>query len=173
MWDERYAERDQHWSGQPNHSLVVEAGDLAPLDHFAEAPPASALATHQTSVDRIFSASSVPGIMDRLRADGSDWALDALSAIARGSPLSAIMILSVIRDAASMETALRNEYRFVSRVLEQGDFLEGIRAIVIDKDRRPVWLHRDIASVPADLVALMRREAEGGDLDLLNWEEKP
>ncbi|MCB1447319.1 MAG: enoyl-CoA hydratase/isomerase family protein [Rhizobiaceae bacterium] len=154
-------------------AALVEAGDLAPLDHFAEAPPASALATHQTSVDRIFSASSVPGIMDRLRADGSDWALDALSAIARGSPLSAIMILSVIRDAASMETALRNEYRFVSRVLEQGDFLEGIRAIVIDKDRRPVWLHRDIASVPADLVALMRREAEGGDLDLLNWEDKP
>ena len=30
MWDERYAERDQHWSGQPNHSLVVEAGDLTP-----------------------------------------------------------------------------------------------------------------------------------------------
>ena len=61
----------------------------------------------------------------------------------------------------------------IEQIAEQGDFLEGIRAIVIDKDRRPVWLHRDIASVPADLVALMRREAEGGDLDLLNWEDKP
>ncbi len=37
------------------------------------------------------------------------------------------MILATIRDAASMEVALRNEYRFVSRVLEHGDFLEGIR----------------------------------------------
>ena len=80
------------------------------------------------------------------------------------------MILATIRDAQSMEIALRNEYRFVSRVLQQGDFLEGIRAIVIDKDRKPVWRHRDIASVPAELIATMQRAAEGGDLDLMKWE---
>ena len=154
-------------------AALVAAGDVAALGHFAEAPPPSTLAAHQPAVDRIFSAPSVPEIMDRLRADGSDWALNALEAIGKGSPLSAIMILSVIRDASSMEVALRNEYRFVSRVLEHGDFLEGIRAIVIDKDRKPVWRHSDIASVPADLVALMRSEAEGGDLDLFKWEEKP
>ena len=69
-----------------------------------------------------------------------------------------------------MEIALRNEYRFVSRVLEHGDFLEGIRAIVIDKDRKPVWRHENISAVPAELVALMRSGAEGGDIDLMKWE---
>lgn len=146
-------------------AALVEAGDVSVLSHFAEAPPPSALARDQQQVDSIFSASSVPEIMERLRADGSEWALKALGAIEKGSPLSAIMILHAIRAAQSMTDALRNEYRFVSRVLEHGDFLEGIRAVVIDKDRNPVWRHKDIDSVPAETVALMIREAEGGDPD--------
>ena len=151
-------------------TALVEAGDVSALAHFAEAPPSSALAAQQQDVDRIFSASTLPEILERLRADGSDWALKSLEAIDKGSPLSALMILSVIRGASSMQTALRNEYRFVSRVLEHGDFLEGIRAIVIDKDRKPVWRHRTIAAVPPELLAMMQSPAEGGDLDLLKWE---
>lgn len=151
-------------------AALVEAGDVSALDRFAEAPPPSALATQQQDVDRIFSAETVAGILERLRADGSDWARKSLDSIEKGSPLSALMILSVIRGASSMEVALTNEYRFVSRVLEHGDFLEGIRAIVIDKDRKPVWRHTDISAVPDDLVAMMQSAAEGGDLDLMKWE---
>jgi enoyl-CoA hydratase len=154
-------------------AALVAGGDVSAIGHFAEAPPSSALAAQQQAVDAIFSAASVPEILDRLRADGSEWAQKSLDAIEKGSPLSAVMILATIRDASSIEVALRNEYRFVSRVLEHGDFIEGIRAIVIDKDRKPVWRHAGIASVPDDLVALMRREAEGGDIDLANWEERP
>lgn len=151
-------------------AALVEAGDVTALDHFAEAPPPSALAARQQDIDRIFSAPTLPGILDRLRADGSEWALKSLDSIEKGSPLSALMILSAVREASSIETALRNEYRFVSRVLEHGDFLEGIRAIVVDKDRKPVWRHQSISAVPAELVATMQSEAEGGDLDLLKWE---
>ena len=154
-------------------AALVETGDIAALGHFAETPPPSALASQQQDVDRIFSAPTLPDILDRLRADGSEWALTALDAIAKGSPLSALMILSVIRDATSIETALRNEYRFVSRVLEEGDFLEGIRAIVIDKDRKPVWRHAGIAAVPPELIALMQGPAPGGDLNLTDWEDRP
>jgi enoyl-CoA hydratase len=153
-------------------AALVEAGDVAALDHFAEAPPPSSLATRQQDIDRIFSAPALPEILEGLRADGSDWALSALDAIEKGSPLSALMILAVIRDASSMETALRNEYRFVSRVLEHGDFLEGIRAIVIDKDRKPVWRHRNIDEVPGGLLVTMQAPADGGDLELTRWEER-
>lgn len=149
---------------------LVEAGDIVALDHFTEAPPPSILATQKQDIDRVFSGATLPEILDRLRAEGSEWALKALDSIEKGSPLSALMILSVIRGATSMERALSNEYRFVSRVLEHGDFLEGIRAIVIDKDRKPVWRHQDIASVPAALIAMMQSEADGGDIELLQWE---
>jgi enoyl-CoA hydratase len=149
-------------------AVLVDTVDVAVIENFAVKPPASGLAREQAKVDAIFSAPSVPDIIDRLRQDGSDWALKALEAIGRGSPLSAIMILSAVRDAGSLERALRNEYRFVSRVLEHGDFVEGIRAIVIDKDRNPTWRYKDIDAVPAELIALMRSEAEGGDPDFLN-----
>lgn len=151
-------------------AALVAAGDVSVLSRFGEAPPPSALAGDQEIVDRLFAGASVPDIMDALRTDASDWALKALSAIEKGSPLSAIMILSAVRDAGSLERALRNEYCFVSRVLEHGDFVEGIRAIVVDKDRSPHWRHKDIASVPAELVAMMQSEAEGGDPDFSNEE---
>ena len=152
-------------------AALVKTGDVSILSSFAAPPPASSLARDQQMVDRIFSAESVPEIVERLRADGSEWAVKALGAIEKGSPLSAIMILYAIRAAQSMTDALRNEYRFVSRVLEHGDFLEGIRAVVIDKDRNPVWRHKNIASVPAETVALMKHAAEGGDPDFTRWEE--
>ncbi|CAN7241723.1 enoyl-CoA hydratase/isomerase family protein [Rhizobium sp. LjRoot254] len=149
-------------------AALVAEGDVSALARFEEAPPPSALARDQQIVDRLFAGASVPDIMDALRIDGSEWALKALGAIEKGSPLSAIMILSAVRDASSLERALRNEYRFVSRVLEHGDFVEGIRAIVIDKDRNPTWRYKDIDAVPAEIIALMRSEAEGGDPDFLN-----
>ena len=154
-------------------AALIEAGDVSALDHFAEAPPPSALAAQQQAIDAIFSGGDLSEILARLRADGSDWALKALDSIEKGSPLSALMILAGVRDATSMERALTNEYRFVSRVLEHGDFLEGIRAIVIDKDRKPVWRHAGIAAVPSELIERMQSAAEGGDIELLKWEEKP
>jgi hypothetical protein len=33
------------------------------------------------------------------------------------------------------------EYRFTHRSAEEGDFIEGIRALVIDKDKSPKWQH--------------------------------
>lgn len=151
-------------------AALVAAGDVAVLDRFSEAAPPSALAAQQQDVDRIFSGPDVASILERLRAEDSEWARKCLETIEKGSPLSALMIFSVIRGATSMEIALRNEYRFVSRVLEHGDFLEGIRAIVIDKDRKPVWRHENISAVPAELIALMQSEGEGGDIDLMKWE---
>lgn len=148
-------------------AALIATGDIASLRNFAIEPPASALAGLQAAIDAIFAAGTVAEILDRLRREDSEWADKTARTIEQGSPLSAIMILSAIREASSLAVALRNEYRFVSRVLEHGDFLEGIRAIVIDKDRNPRWRHSDISSVPPDLVALMRSEAEDGDPDFI------
>jgi hypothetical protein len=47
------------------------------------------------------------------------------------------------------------EYRFTYRSMEEGDFLEGIRAAIIDKDGAPNWKHGAIDDVPATTVARM------------------
>jgi 3-hydroxyisobutyrate dehydrogenase len=54
----------------------------------------------------------------------------------------------------TLEKALELEYRFTFRAMEHGDFLEGIRAAIIDKDRAPKWQYAD-GDVPVAAVARM------------------
>ena len=61
--------------------------------------------------------------------------------------------------------ALEMEYRFTYRSAEQGDFIEGIRAMVIDKDRSPKWQHSLIDSLlPAATAMLLPLGAQTLDL---------
>ena len=47
----------------------------------------------------------------------------------------------------NISDALDAEYNFTARSQEYGDFQEGIRAAVIDKDRKPLWKHKDLGAV--------------------------
>jgi len=58
-----------------------------------------------------------------------------------------------LRGTTDIRKALELEYRFTYRAMEHGDFLEGIRAAIIDKDRIPHWQHQ-IDDVP--LAAMSR-----------------
>ena len=49
----------------------------------------------------------------------------------------------------------KTEYRFTHRAMEHGDFLEGIRAQVIDKDRTPSWRHDGLDAVQPEEVTAM------------------
>ena len=37
-------------------------------------------------------------------------------------------------------------------IMRHPEFAEGVRALLVDKDRSPVWAYADLASVPADVV---------------------
>ena len=65
----------------------------------------------------------------------------------------------------SIEKALDMEYRFTFRAMEHGDFLEGIRAAIIDKDRSPNWQYADM-NVPLAATAKMLRPLAGDALTL-------
>ncbi|MEO0683366.1 MAG: enoyl-CoA hydratase/isomerase family protein, partial [Pseudomonadota bacterium] len=92
--------------------------------------------------DHAFAAKTPLEILERLQALDSDWAAAAAKALRRACPLSVACALLAIRKARSMtriEDALAQEYRFAWRCSEDGEFLEGIRAAVVDKDRAPNW----------------------------------
>jgi len=59
------------------------------------------------------------------------------------------------------------EYRFTYRSMEKSDFLEGIRALIIDKDRNPQWKFADM-NVPVSAVSQMLMPLHG---EALTFEE--
>jgi hypothetical protein len=66
------------------------------------------------------------------------------------SPLAVSYTISMLKDrgvAESISTALDKEYQYTARAQEFGDFQEGIRAAVIDKDRNPRWKQKNIQEI--------------------------
>jgi len=134
-------------------SRVIEA-------HAAPAPPAGKLAAHRDVIDALFARPTLEAITASVapEADG-EWAGRVHQALGKGCPLSMQATLRMVRAArgmTSLEEALAIEYRFTWRSLEEGDFMEGIRAAVIDKDRAPRWAKPAISDVSeADVDAML------------------
>lgn len=135
-------------------SRLCETGDVATLPHHPA--PAAPLMDQRDRIDRLFAGATIPAIMAALDGDDSDLARAALKAMRRNSPLSMASTIAMLRPApASLNAALAQEFRWTWRAMEQGDFIEGVRAQIVDKDRNPRWQHARPEDVTAADVAAM------------------
>ncbi len=157
-------------SGKLNdlRETLLRNGNLDILESFQEAPDVSSLQEQQSIINTVFSLDIISEMMTSLAQIGSDFSMKALKGFKYGAPYSQLVTLAAIRDVrgGDLEQALRNEYRFVSISTTEGEFLEGIRAAVIDKDRNPIWKYKTLADVPEALLAKMHEPAEAGDFKL-------
>ncbi|SNR26909.1 enoyl-CoA hydratase/isomerase family protein [Paracoccus sediminis] len=99
-----------------------------------------------------FAQDSVADIIDALEQDGD---AQTLKILAGNSPLSMAAGLAMVRaarDDARMQESLAREYRFTYRATRDTDFLEGVRAQIIDKDRKPKWM---ADASPENVAALL------------------
>lgn len=136
------------------------------LARLAEQPEPSPLAADAAWADEAFAHDAVPAIVAALRALDSPGATAVADAIAATSPIACAVALASLRDArhlASLEEALETEYRVSMHALVSHDFAEGVRAQVIDKDRRPAWIPASAAEVTADEVAAYFTPIEHGE----------
>ncbi|MCF6231699.1 MAG: enoyl-CoA hydratase/isomerase family protein [Rhodobacteraceae bacterium] len=134
----------------------LESGDdAAGVVGLGGVPPGGALRRHFGEIEAAFTTDSVDGILDALQAGASDFALETIKVLKRNSPLSMACTIKIIQklrsDGPDIRQALGLEYRFTYRSMQAGDFLEGIRAQIIDKDRCPVWKH-GFGDVPEQAV---------------------
>jgi len=107
----------------------------------SELPPFS-LDPYLSTIEYCFGSSSVEQIFERLSADDSDFAKDQLTNMRKMSPSSLKVTFRQINDFGSrlnFSEVFPLEYRMVQRFLQKGDLHEGVRAILIDKDRNPKW----------------------------------
>ena len=125
--------------------LVALGGDVpsgAIASVAAPAPPPSALAAARPWIDECYAADTVAEIVARLEAHADPAAAEAAATIRTRSPTSLAVTLRAIRAAAalpSLEACLEQDLRIATAFLDTPDFVEGIRAMVVDKDRDPRW----------------------------------
>lgn len=123
-----------------------------------QSAPEGQLRGAQTEIDALFSGEALGDILNDLRHADTEFSADALKKLSRPSPLSmacAVEMLHRLRGPSiTLEKALDLEYRFTFRAMKHADFLEGIRAAIIDKDRHPKWRFAD-GNVPVSAVAQM------------------
>ncbi|GHE43164.1 3-hydroxyisobutyryl-CoA hydrolase [Streptomyces longispororuber] len=131
-----------------------EAGEAVAA--YAEAAPGGELAAHREWIDSCYAAGSVEEIVDRLLACGEPTAKETAETLLSRSPTSLKVTLAAVRRAralGSLEDVLRQEYRTSCACLTAPDFPEGVRAQVVDKDRRPRWSPARLADVSEADVA--------------------
>lgn len=137
---------------------LCKSGKVSVLSQRAGLPPPAVLAGHQTVIDRLFAGANMAEVMDEIHQSETKFAVGGLKRMMRNSPLSMALTLEMLRrlraPGSTLRQALELEYRVAHRATTSGDFIEGIRAAVIDKDRNPRWKHR-LDAVPADAVTDM------------------
>lgn len=138
---------------------LEQTGDIQQIK--GATPPDATLADRDLST---FGGRNLADIIEAVEAAGDS---DSLKALRRNSPLSMAAGLFMVRAARGdlrMQESLSREFRFTARATESTDFLEGVRAQIIDKDRDPKWAaDSSTAAVQAVLAPL--------GADELTWED--
>ena len=108
-------------------------------------------------------------VRQQMRALGTDEATTAAATIEAKSPTSVRVTLRALREAARFDTlppALDLEYRLALRFHTSHDFVEGVRAQVVDKDRDPKWQPAHVRDVDDATVAAYFEPAGERELGL-------
>ncbi len=147
----RIGAADACWLGLATHFVprarlrpltdgLVENG-IGALVQFAEPPPPPTLSAIEGRVNSIFGAGSIGAIMTRLQECDESWAAEALHAMRSASPSALHWTFDLLRAGAerTFEECQRAEILLTRCACRHPDFAEGVRAAVVDKDRKPQW----------------------------------
>lgn len=129
-------------------AVLASGGEIAELA--SPAPPAP-LAGERSWIDRCYSSPDPAEIVSRLRATGHAEVADRIAAAA---PLAVSVTLRALTEAADLDLPemLAQDLRVGLRFLDRDDPVEGIRAVLYDKGRRPVWSPPTLADVSTAMV---------------------
>ncbi len=164
----RLSAADALYTGLATHFIASEAITLVP-DALADHPhrpvdetlralggPSpvadSALAERRGQIDWCFSADTLAEIDERLAATGGKWAATTRNTLARLSSQSLQLTLELLAwgKQRTLRECLAAELQITRDVIRTPDFIEGIRAALVDKDRKPAWEASRFAGLDSD-----------------------
>jgi enoyl-CoA hydratase len=141
----------------PALSEALAHDGIAALARYAAPLPPFSLQDARAGIDAIFAADRVSEILRRLEADGGDWARQTIEALRSVSPSALSWTLRILREGAhrTLEQCLEAEFALTRNTMRHNDFIEGVRAMLVDKDRNPRWQPALIEEVcEADIAAM-------------------
>jgi enoyl-CoA hydratase/carnithine racemase len=157
--DLKWSDSSEAWRGDLGRLLrglaIAEAG-VAPL------------VSVRPAIDEHFSAASVPALLqsldDERRPEYLYWARQTSATIKTRSPTMLAVTLRQLRLGRTMSFAdcLRMEISMTQRLAAQGDFIEGVRAVIVDKDNKPKWRPATLAEVTDASVDVFFEDPWGG-----------
>lgn len=121
-------------------------------------------------INRHFTAASPATIRASLEGDDHPMAAPLRQALDTRSPLSITVAHELLSNdahkAATILDAIQLDYALACRVCRHPDFIEGVRALLIDKDNAPRWMHGQLADVQAELITAIFAEDDRPRFDL-------
>jgi enoyl-CoA hydratase/carnithine racemase len=119
--------------------------------------PEPQIAPHLPWLAEAMAAEDLASILTAIEANaGRDaWLANAVQLMKAGSPLSIVWTYQQLKrcEARSIEDCLRAEMVLSANTVRYPEFSEGVRALIIDKDKQPKWAFSRIEDVPEALVA--------------------
>lgn len=112
------------------------------LDAAAQTPPPSQLEAARPDIDRLFASNKAEEIVAALDADGGEWAAKQRATLATKSPQTIKVALRQLIEGAAQPDFASNmamEYGLACAIIRRPDFIEGVRALIFDKDNKPQW----------------------------------
>jgi enoyl-CoA hydratase len=133
-------------SGQAPASVLLDLSASTAEPKVASLAPAIA---------RHFASDRFETILASLAADDSEWAAKELAVLRAKSPQACKVALRQLAESATLDDFAANmtmEYRIASRVLMRPDFVEGVRAVIVDKTGDASWSPATPEEVSDDLI---------------------
>ncbi len=128
------------------------AGALA---HFVRDAGPAPIEPHLADIDLFFGSDTVEAILEDLERDTGEWARSTLVTLGTKSPQTLKVAFRQLAHGALFTDFADNmvmEYRIGARVVQRPDFIEGVRAVIVDKDNTPRWSPETVEAVGDDLL---------------------
>ncbi|HEX4855593.1 MAG TPA: enoyl-CoA hydratase/isomerase family protein [Limnobacter sp.] len=151
--------RNSHWAGIGQNDRKTLSTLLAP---FSTETPAPLLLQHQQEISEVVShgsAAAVHAALLKLLGHPDTWLNRAASSYVHGSPTSAALFQHLYQRLknASLAEVFRIEYQAAVGCCAHHDFPEGVRALLVDKDKNPKWSVKDVEEVAESTLAEILR----------------
>ncbi|WP_312108082.1 enoyl-CoA hydratase/isomerase family protein [Brevibacillus reuszeri] len=133
--------------------------------HSESAPEQGELAAIQHQIDECFSLGTMEEIIGHLDSTDNEFARKIKEILLSKSPSSLKITLKQIADGKrkSIEECFATDLILAKNFLRHPDFFEGVRSVLIDKDRNPRYTYQELSSFSAELVDEFFRERTDED----------